>query len=58
MTLSFKIRVDADIKDVCRMDCQHSDQVADRFSIQVQAIAKVVAVFNACGELESGPGVV
>ena len=58
MAFSFKVRVYADIEDVCRVRCQHSDQIADRFAVQAQAVAKIVAVFNACGELESGPGVV
>ena len=58
VALSFKVRVDADIEDVCRIRCQHCDQVADRLAVQAQTITKIIAVFNACGELEPGPGVI
>ncbi len=56
--MSFKFWVDADIEDVCRICYQHSDQVTYCFAVQAYAVAKVVAVFNACGELELGPGVI
>ena len=56
--MSFKVRVDADIEDVSSIYCQHSDQIADRFAVQAQAVAKVVAVFNACSELKLGPGII
>ena len=58
MALSFKVRVNADIEDVSSIHCQHSDQVADRFAVQAQAVAKVIAVFNACSELKLRPGVI
>ena len=58
MAFSFKVRVYADIEDVCRVRRQHSDQIADRFAFQAQAVAKIFAVFNACGELEPGPWVI
>jgi len=56
--MSFKVRVNADIEDVCGICCQHSDQVTDRFAVQAQAVAKVIAVFNACSELKLGPGII
>jgi len=58
MALSFKVRVNADIEDVSSISCQHSDKVTDRFAVQTQTIAKVVAVFNTCGELKLRPRVI
>ena len=58
MAFSFKVRVYADIEDVCRVRRQHSDQVTYCFAVQAYAVAKIFAVFNACSELELSPGVI
>jgi len=58
MTLSFKVRVNADIEDVCSIHCQHSDQVTDRSAIKTKTVRKIIAVFNACCELILRPRVI
>ena len=58
MTLSFKVRVNADIEDVSSISCQHSDQVTDCSAIKTKTVTKIIAIFNTCSELELGPGVI
>jgi len=58
MALSFKVRVNADIEDISSIPCQQSNQVTNRFVVQTQTIAKVVAVFNTCSELKLRPRVI